>query len=308
MINPLPKPKRYFPVSKNPFTFTAGLTALKANEKIIQIDSNYPTYIKNKIQNREKSFDQYVQKRQLNEELENIVIQYLIQQLTRDWPAYFEVKQQNESLELTNKLSNENILFNNENLQLINNHSGKYKDSLDALLMQIQEDISIVELHQETDSIIYLHLCSPNFWSAEEKIGTSFIESHTKVPDMEKMKQNHLAINQMLASSGPFERFTWGLTTNNNLNQHPLNNIASRDFENADEIYMRVERQVTIPLPNYNSYIFFIRTYFLTTKQLNTEEITRLIYSLNTMSADIALYKGMAKQREMVISRLKAFI
>ena len=308
MKKPLPQPRRYFPVSKNPFAFSAGLNALQANEKIIQMDKQYPVYIKNKIQNREKSFDQYVQKSELSASLEKVVIQYLVKQLSHDWPEYFEVDYQNDVIQLTNKLSRKNILFSAENMQLSSNHNEKYRDGLDALLMQMQEDMSIVELHEGSDNIRYLHLCSPNFWSAKDKIGTSFVGAHTKVPDMEKMKQNHLAINQMLASSGPFERFTWGLTTNNNLNQHPLNKTESRDFNQASDIYMRVERQATIPLPNNNAYIFFIRTYFLNTNDLNSEEITRLIYSLNTMSPDIASYKGMNTQRETIISRLKNII
>lgn len=307
MINNLPEPKQYFPVSKNPFAFTAGLNTLDSNEKILQIDSDYPLYLENKYQSRENSYDQFVQKSELSTELENIVLHLLLNQLSHDWPEYFELKHQTDTLCLTNNITNERIFFDAENMCLTDQNK-KYKDSLDALLMQMQEDMSIVELHQDTDSIKYLHLCSPNFWSAKDKIGTSFIDAHTKVPDMEKMKQNHLAINQMLASSGPFERFTWGLTTNNNLNQHPLNNKESRDFENTKDIYMRVERQVTVPLKSNNAYLFFIRTYFLNTNQLNSEEITRLIYSLKTMSTDIAMYKGIANLREIIIDRLKRIL
>ena len=300
----LQPPRRYFPVSRNAFAFTAGLNTIKDNEKILLIDTDYSNYIQNKIHNREKSYGRFVQKHQLDTQIENASIQFLLDQITQDWPDYFKVEQQRKNIRLRNNITAEILTFD-QNMRLVDSKNDNYNDALDALLTQIQEDISITVLNQDSDSIRYLHLCFPNFWSAEDKIGKNFIDAHKAVPDMGKIKQSHIAINRMLMTSGPFERFTWGLTTNKNLSQHPHdNNSTSRQFDLAENIYMRVERQVTVPLPTQNAYIFFIRTYFENIQDLNIEETTRLIHSLNSMSEETASYKGMANQRDNIIRRL----
>ena len=309
----LPPAIRYFPVSKNAFAFSPGLSAIGENEKILQIDSNYPDYIQTKINNRQKSYNQFVQKYKLNTKLETATVQFLIKQLIHDWPEYFKIETLSKGhsngysndQQLTNNLTSETLKFNKK-FELLDSKNQNYHDALDALLSQIQEDMSIVTLGQNLDYIPYLHLCFPNFWSAKDKIGKSFIDAHKPVPDMHKINKSHYAISSMLASTGPFERFTWGLTTNKDLNQHPDDTKSTaRRFDLAKNIYMRIERQVTVPLPEHNAYLFFIRTYFENTQNLTTEEKKQLIQSLRSMSEDIALYKGMAEQRDNIIERLK---
>jgi len=301
----LPKPKRYFPVSKNPFAFTTGLRSLTKSQNVIEVDADYPVYLQNKFQNRHESFTQYVQDFKLREKIKKATIQYLIKQISQEWPSYFSLEKSLNKLTLINKITSEIIIFDSEDLSLIKSHKNNYEDALDALMSQIQEDISVIETTPELDHIVYLHLCSPNFWSAEEKIGKSFIKAHESVPDMEKMKQNYVSINHMLTHSGPFERFTWGLTTNKNLNQHPLKqNGESRRFHQAANLVLRIERQVTVPMAVENSYLFFIRTYFEDIKQLNEFQKRRLKLSLETMSDAVLQYKGLSQYQEWLSNAL----
>jgi len=307
----LPSPKRYFPVSKNDFAFIAGLKPTNPHNSILQFDDQYLNYHHEKKRNRKLSLHRFVQESSLQPKLRKFTFHFILQQIQLNWPGIFSIETCSNNLLIFNKLTHDKLRFDNETFDLIEPNTSI--NELDAIMSQIQEDLSIVELNSDADRICYLHLNFPNFWSAEDKIGQSFLGAHENVPAMEKMKKSHHAINQMLCQQGPFERFTWGLSASKELNQHPKHVTSSNrcfrktiDQKDLSQIFLRVERQVTVPLPEFNAYLFFIRTYFENLTDASLEELQHLRHSLKTMSDDIARYKGIYTQRKDLIELINS--
>lgn len=312
MIAPEIKPEYYFPVSKHDFSFTAGLKLIDTkSQSIFQIDEQYTKYITQKNTNRELNFHQYVCEKDLDSQIKRATIHFILNRLKQEWAEYFSVEDLNTKLKITNHLTDETLLLEKQNLHLLKSTIRQYADSLDAIMSQLQEDLGIVIVQNTNDYVAYLHLNFPNFWAAGDKIGNSFLQAHAPVPNMEKINQSHQALNNTLCSLGPFERFTWGLSGNTELNQHPSLGNNTRELKQAigeqdlSKLYLRVERQVTVPFKDLNFYLFFIRTYFNNLSSASSDELKRLIHSLETMPDSTAKYKGIEEYRLELVRLLR---
>jgi hypothetical protein len=306
-------PLQYFPVSSNPFEFKTGLRTIKPGDnmedKIFQIDSEWQQYRQAKMAARAERLDKYVCNHQLNPATESLATSYLLNQLTHEYPKQFELTHSQNSTLLHCRLSAEQLQFD-QALQLINND--KYQNGLDALCCQVQEDLAIVEWREQKDFISYIHLCLPNHWAAEEKIGQCFIDVHLPVPEMDKINQQVPKLIGALIHKGPFERFTWGIATDKRLNHHPTapNGIEQTEWQgrrfdpDKPELYLRIERQTTIGLPKAGAFIFTIRTYHRAVDDLNRDELTILKQAIRTMPETIKAYKGFLEQGEEICAYL----
>ena len=285
-------PLQYFPVSSNPFEFKSGLRVIKsgsnAEDKIFQIDTEWQQYRQAKMAAHAERLDKYVCSQQLSSAAESRATLYILNQLTREHPEQFKLAQAQINARLHCHLSGEQLHFD-QSLQLISNN--KYQNALDALSCQVQEDIAIIERHKQKDFISFLHLCLPNHWAAEDKLGQSIIDAHLPVPKMDKINQQTPKLINALIHKGPFERFTWGIATDKRLNHHP---IAPDGIEQAEwqgrkfdpdkpELYLRIERQTTTGLAEVNAFIFTIRTYHHAVKDLTGDELTILKHAILTM-------------------------
>ena len=300
---------QYFPVSANSFEFKPGLRAIKpgnnANDIIFQIDNEWQQYRRAKMAARAERLDKYVCSHQPGPAVESCATQYIANLLTSEHPEQFELTYSQNNIILHCRLTGEQLHFD-QSLQLINNSD--YQSALDALCCQVQEDVAIVERHKQRDFISYLHLCLPNHWAAENKIGQSFIDAHLPVPEMDKINQQSSKLIDALIHRGAFERFTWGIATDNRLNHHP---IAPTGIEQAEwqgrnfdsdkpELYLRIERQTTTGLPEVGAFIFNIRTYHRPVKELARDELTILKHAILTMPDSVKTYKGLHRQHEEI--------
>jgi hypothetical protein len=316
----LTAPLNYFPIQNGPFEFRAGLRALKpepasAAERIFQIDKQWSHYRAEKLAARRERLDKYLCQHQLTPAVAARATLYLINQLRREYPHCFELAQQHARTTLRCQLSGETLHFDSQ-LELIEcegQPSPPYAHALDALCCQMQEDLAIIEINNGADAITFLHLCLPNYWAAADKIGHSFSNAHMPVPGMEKISRQAGALLTTLMQRGPFERFTWGITTDPRLNHHPepppgiaADEWRGRHFDpQQPQLWLRIERQITIALPEVNSLIFTIRTYLRDTKTLNTTELQPLINAIETMPDEVSGYKGIAAQREEIMEYLR---
>lgn len=316
MVTAFPSPLDYFPIQDSPFEFRPGLRALKpepssATERVIQIDNQWPHYRSEKMAARRERLGKYLCQHQLTPTVATHAARYLIKQLQREYPDCFELEQQPRQTMLHCHLSGERLHFDPA-LTLINSNNLPYANTLDALCCQFQEDLAITEIKAGEDAITFLHLCLPNYWAAEDKIGHSFINAHMPVPGMERINRQAGALLTMLMERGPFERFTWGLTSDNRLNHHPepppgisAAEWRGRSFDSAQpQLWLRIERQITVPLPQVKSFLFTIRTYLRNINTLNATELPRLIHAISTMPTEISRYKGIAAQRQEIIEYL----
>ena len=304
---PLPSPIFYFPVSRRPFEFSPGLRKLDINnkkdlrEQLFQFDSQWFDYQQQKLHALNQNFSRYCCQHELQESTRRAAEGFLISQLLDNYSNLFSIHHNGTKPQLLNHLSH-------ESLQLESRQPSQFFPSetlLDSLCRQLQEDVSIIQFYGESDYIAYLHLCFPNHWAAEEKIGQSFIKSHMTVPGMEKINRQATPLMQSFISGSPMERFTWGITTDSILDKHPSNLRQRLHGRSLSDFYLRIERQVLIGLPKVQAVIFLIRSYHRPLADLTTDEQQHLAYSINTMPDAIRRYKGLDSDAEKLVKLLQ---
>jgi len=317
-MDQLEQPLRYIPLNNKAFEFNAGLRRLQPEnshkdrgQRLIQIDRFWPHYRAEKIRARQEQLDKYVCSRDLSSAASSRVTAFLLGYLSQTWPQQFKLVNDGQTARLDCLLSGE-ILYFDQALKLTQVTTTSpgvepaYINALDALGCQIQEDLAICEYRQNNNYISWLHLCLPNHWAATDKVGQDFISAHAPVPGMDRINRQSEALIETLVRKGPFERFTWGLATDTRLNHHPqapAQNVADQHTQdwhgrcfnsNDPQLYLRVERQVTVGLPDVRAFIFLIRTYLYDITSLDRQQLQQLSNSLTTMSPDIQAYKGLS--------------
>ena len=192
-----------------------------------------------------------------------------------------------------------------------------YISTLDALAAQIQSDIVVISRNENSDNwMSAIHLCYPNHWAAEEKIGKDFATVHLPVAGIEKINQRAKAIVNTMIARKPMVRFAWGLSTDTCLNHHPQapNNITSKEWlgrkfdrENP-RLFLRIERQVMWGLPEYDAAIFTIRTYFRDCQVIkkDAELNNQLISAIQSMTPESLVYKGLVESKQDILAWLSS--
>jgi len=321
---PIHEQNFYFPLEKGHYQVAPGLHAFgtdfgnsNADRLIFQFDDNFERYRQTKLSARSEALEKYYCKEEFDSQRMSIIIRFIIQQLSHESPDLFSYQDQNNQHCLHCELTGETLMFDPQ-YKLSGNQSDSigYVDSLDALAMQVQEDLALLEITNDGhDRIIALHLCFPNHWAAKDKIGKSFLASHTPVPGMGKINQRAEQLLNSLLNKGPYVRFAWGLATDKYLNHHPIapegidkNLWLGRRFDPTNpHLYLRVERQVIHGFPSINTFLFTIRTYFYdvaTLKQSPTKH-QALQSALQSMSAATLRYKGLAESLPLILDWLE---
>jgi hypothetical protein len=101
-----------------------------------------------------------------------------------------------------------------------------------------------------------------------------------------------------MVERGPFVRFVWTLTPDARLDRHP-DAIGPTNWQRAEGLYLRVERQVTVPLMAANAGLFLIRVYVYPFNELNSEQRARMLAALAAMPEPIRTYKGLPQPSEL---------
>ncbi len=145
---------------------------------------------------------------------------------------------------------------------LINIHANWVKPpyTLDNIAMQLQEDIAIHSAINGKDSLEATHICFPSGWRPEEKIGRPLSEIHAPIPGMNLSNSYKLA--ETASQQGPFKRFVWSPVFENKINFHP--DLPKQKFNPSNPfVKVKVEKQITIPIPKLNCFIFILRQYLV---------------------------------------------
>jgi hypothetical protein len=313
----------YFPLQKGRYEVTPGLHVLGTDfgngpedTLIFQIDANFSCYREEKITARKERLEKYYCIEALAPTKKSYIARFIMHRLCQEHPTLFRYQLQNNQHCLSCQLTGETLIFDPDFVLLrpLPDSNG-YVDCLDGLAMQVQEDFALVEItNKGHDRITALHLCFPNHWAAEDKIGQSFLSSHASVPGMAKINQRADLLLNNLLHRGPFVRFAWGVATDNRLNHHPVapkyaNNDqwqGRRFTPTYPELYLRVERQVIQGFPAIDSLLFTIRTYFydIATLKQSPEKRRALLSALQSMSPETLRYKGLAEDLPLILDWL----
>ena len=161
-----------------------------------------------------------------------------------------------------------------------------------ALSLAIGEDIAIVEIDSDgNDRNALMSIAAPSRWAPEEKIGRSFVATHTPVPNMEKTLAVAAKLQQMLLERGPFVRFTWGISTTPALDTHP--SVTEPPYAGGDA-WLRTERQVIRRIPEHQAFLFTIRVMVepLSDIRKSITDASALAAALRSMDEKSRIYKS----------------
>ena len=318
----------YFPLANGRYEVKPGMIPLgsdlgngKIDEQVFQIDSNFAHYRRLKLAARQENLDKYYQTYNYPLSVATAVVGLIIDRLTKEYPQYFNTQFLGDGNVIFNSFLTGESFYFDKNLQLQTvEFNGKkvvpiYTSSLDALATQIQEDITVICRDRNAKNwVSAIHLCFPNHWSAEEKIGKDFATVHAPVACMEKINRQADKIVNTIIIRRPMVRFAWGLSTDTRLNHHPQapHNISvekwggrkfNRDFP---RLYLRIERQIMWGLPESNASLFTIRTYFRDCSLLKRDKQLRykLSSAIKSMTSDSLIYKGLTNSKEDILDFL----
>jgi len=311
----------YFPLSSGQYVIKPGFYRLghdfgngAADRRLFQLDRQFADYRQAKHAARAENPDKYICIDPDGHRLEPELNRFLIRQLIAEYPGYFRLHQTSNRQQLDCLLSGDTLQFTDAG-QYLGCRPGdetlamSYAGGLDALAMQIQEDLALIWLSGEENRLCAIHLCQPNHWDPRDKIGRDFIQIHAPVPGMERINTHALQLLQACLQQGPFVRFAWGIATDERLNHHPEppGRVApelwqGREFDAANPAaWLRVERQTLYGLQSINAVLFGIRTYHYPVATLSATEQCLLSQALETMPTASQHYKGLAgRQRDLL--------
>lgn len=150
-------------------------------------------------------------------------------------------------------------------------------------------------------------LCFPTGWALEEKLGHTLDFIHGVVPGLNRALA--APIQQFLSKLKPgvaFLRDNWGIAATDELNLHPARNMAPPAAPVAlDRLWLRVENQALIALPEGRGIVFGIR---ITLHRLDglagDSSGAGLRRALATMPSELIGYKRLESIREDLIKLL----
>ncbi|MCC7263490.1 MAG: DUF3445 domain-containing protein [Candidatus Latescibacteria bacterium] len=316
---------QYFPPADGVYQVKPGLMRLghdlgkgPADTQVFQFDQSFPHFRQAKLQARAERLAKYYQTADYAPEVANALACFLVQRLAQEHPAFFQLEETSTGSRLHCALTSETLRFNSEYRLVGVQAAGlsptpPYTDALDALASQVHEDLAIVcRRPDDSDWLAAAHLCCPNHWAAEEKIGRDFAQVHAPVAGMAPLNQRRADLVRAMIERGPYVRFSWGLGTDTRLNHHPepppgipAANWYGRHFDPAQpRLFVRVERQVLWSFPAQQAALFTIRTSFRDCARLTPEERTQLRLAILSMTPETLVYKGLAAHRDAILEWL----
>ncbi len=189
-----------------------------------------------------------------------------------------------------------------------------------ALAEGLQEDFVI--LHDEADAMRtrFLSVCFPSNWDPAEKWGLDFSAIHAPVADNALLQAGGRGIIDMVFRQARMLRHVWLLTPNGDLAQHPETRrtrwedaVAAADASGdrlIDQVFFRVERQTTLPLPALRRGVFFIGVLVAPLSGVlaaTPARAAQLREALNSMSEAVVAYRGMGAVRQRLCDELTTF-
>ncbi|HIK08476.1 MAG TPA: DUF3445 domain-containing protein [Trichormus sp. M33_DOE_039] len=340
-VAPLNSPACYFPLMNGRYEVKPGMMAFgscfgngEADQQVFQIDKNFADYRQAKLLARAERLSKYYQTYNYSQTVagamgyappflrnapRTAIARLIVERLTQEHPQYFNYQKSTANTFIFySRLTNEKLYLDADwQLQRVEGSavSPAYASTLDALAAQIQEDITVICCGKDGHNwLSAIHLCYPNHWSAEEKIGKDFATIHTPVAGIEKINRRADAIVNTMIYRQPMVRFAWGLSTDIRLNHHPepppgllVSQWQGRSFDPQNpQLYLRIERQVIWGLPEYETALFTIRTYFRDCNFLKQDSRLRvkLCAAIESMSPESLIYKGLADSKASILDWL----
>lgn len=133
-----------------------------------------------------------------------------------------------------------------------------------------------------------LDVAVPSGWDPRRRAGHGLLDLHAPVGGNERLQAAAPQIAEMILTKGPFEMFVWGLQADDRIARWPG---AQEWPEDPADWWLRVERQVTVPLPHLDRALFWLRPCLQRVGDMPPEQRARLAEAVASMSAQHLAYK-----------------
>ncbi len=176
------------------------------------------------------------------------------------------------------------------------------QSQLAALSMSLQEDFALM---RQTDSrglrAIALSAAFPSGWNPDAKIGKSMLAIHEPVADNHRLQAATAAMSIAMTEKGPFVRYVWTLA-GSNARARPVGVDDLSALNNAEQLWFRYERQVSVPLGDSTS-LFLIRVMHASFRAVIDSQTaySNLVSALNSMSEEMLRYKNLHHAKRLVL-------
>ncbi len=316
----------YFPLAHGRYEVKPGLVTFgtdfgneAADRQVFQFDSSFTHYRQMKRLARAEQLSKYYQTHHYTDAVASAIARFIVHRLVQEQPQHFQLTAQTDgTLSVYSQLTGETLYldaaYQLQQVQAVEPIEPPYVSTFDALASQLQDDVIVVSRSGDDHWMSAIHLCYPNHWSAEAKIGRDFATVHAPVAGMTAMNQRGKAIVQTMITRKPSVRFAWGLSTDTRLNHHPvpptgvaIDTWQGRAFNpQQPQLYLRIERQVVWGLPDCDAALFTIRTYFRDCHAIKQDPKLNasLVSALHSMPPNSLLYKGLDASKEAIVAWL----
>jgi len=174
----------------------------------------------------------------------------------------------------------------------------------ERLALAVQEDLVLVQRPADRpDRVVGCHVCFPSAWRPESIVGQRFRAIHAPVPVFADREKTARSMVDAMIERGPYVRFVWTVTADGHLDHHPGHGQLRPWQPGACQGWLRVERQVTVPLPKVSGALFLIRTYRTRFATLESGQRQTLASAIERLPEDVRRYKNV--DREAVLSALR---
>lgn len=316
---------RYFPLTSGQYVVKPGFYRLghdfgngAADTRVFQLDRQFADYHRAKQHARQENPAKYICVADYRDEQDRLISHHILRQLCHEYPESFHLQTDARRQRLGCRLTGESLHFSaaGEYLQGASATGARlpYTHGLDALAMQLQEDLAVVSLGEDMDILSAVHICLPNHWDPRDKVGKDFVAVHSPVPGMAQINARARQLLQACLYQGPYVRFAWGVASDDRLNHHPEPPPAivpehwrGREFDARNPgAWLRVERQVLYGLPEIQSVLFTIRTYHYPVAALSATQQHRLYQAITQMDQATLDYKGLTAQQQRLLNWLQS--
>jgi hypothetical protein len=300
---------RYFPLESGRYEVKPGLFKFgtdfgngEADRQVFQRDDQFPRYHAAKLAARAERLSKYFQTHQYRSATAERVVRFIVEHLPTPAPPG-----RGSGLHDVELPSTGGAEVGAVSVPLLGGVGVGNPSDLDPLALRVQEDLAVIQREGDRHWLAAIHLCFPNHWAAEDKIGKTFAEIHAPVAGIEPInRQADKLVDAMIHATTGFVRFVWGIVTDTELNHHP-SQPRGRQFDPTNpRAYLRIERQTIWGFPEVDASLFTIRTYFEDIAALPSEKRAKVISAIESMSPAALEYKGLAASREDLLAWLRA--
>ena len=278
-------PARYFPIESGRYEVKPGLFKFgtdfgngDADRQVFQIDDEFPRYHAEKMAAWQERLSKYFCTQDYRTKTAARIAEFIAEKLAQ-------------------KDCDEDTIAASRKLDFA------------SLALLVQEDLAVIQRDGSRHWLAAIHLCFPNHWAAEEKIGQTFAAIHAPVAGIEPIsRQAEKMVDAMINATHGYVRFAWGIGTDDELNHHPGNPRGRKFDAKNPRAFLRIERQTIWGFPEAEASLFTIRTYFEDLATIEPDKRAKVITAIESMTPAALQYKGLAESRDDLVAWLRAIV